>query len=102
MSRIEKILAGLVLAGLVACIVLLLAGCAPGPRPVPAIVTQRVEVPIATRCAADPGPDPAYADSNPALTAAVDLYERVKLLLEGRAQRQAREFELKAATAACR
>lgn len=104
MTRLDKLIVAVVVIGLALSIALLLAGCgAPGgPAPEPRIVTQEVKVAVPTRCTADPGPDPAYADDNPALAAAADLYERVKLLLEGRAQRQARELELKAANSACR
>lgn len=82
--------------------ILTAASCATTRAPEPTIVTQRVEIPVAVPCAADPGPDPAYADANPALQAAADLYDRVRLLLAGRDQRQARELELKAAVAGCR
>ena len=68
----------------------------------PRIEVREVKVPVSVPCAADPGPDPAYSDTAEALRAARDTFERVKLLLAGRAQRDARLAELKAANAACR
>lgn len=79
--------------GLTAC-----AGHVPPPR----IEVQKVEIPVAVRCAADPGPDPVYADTPDAISAAGDIFDRVKLLLAGRDQRDARLAELKAATAGCK
>lgn len=83
-----------------ACVALTLAACgttAPEPR----VVTQTVRVPVPVPCATRPGPDPAYVDTDDAIRSAPGLFERVKLLLAGREQRQAREAELKAANAAC-
>lgn len=80
----------------------LLAACATAPAPQPKVITQRALVPIAIRCAADPGPDPAFADTPEALRGAADLYARVRLLLAGRDQRDARLAELNAAVAGCR
>jgi hypothetical protein len=79
---------------------LALAACAsPGE---PKVTVREVQVPVAVKCASDPGPQPAYADSDSALKAAPDLYERVKLLVAGRLQRIAREAELIAANSGCR
>lgn len=61
-----------------------------------------VKVPVPVPCAIDPGPDPKYVDEDEALRNAPDLFERVKLLLAGRQQRQDRERELKAANSGCR
>lgn len=85
-----------------AAVVLALGGCATTQAPEPRLAVQKVEVPIAVACAADPGPEPAYADSPEALRQAGDIFERVKLLLAGRAQRDARLAELKGAVAGCR
>jgi hypothetical protein len=79
---------------------LLLAACASTSEP--KIRTVEVQVPVAVHCAADAGNDPQYADTPDALKAASDLFERVKLLLAGRAQRDARLAELKAANSGCR
>jgi len=79
--------------------ILLLAGCATTE---PRIEVRTVEVPVAVKCAADPGPDPVYADTDEALRQAPDLFARVQLLVAGRLQRIAREGELKAANAGCR
>lgn len=75
--------------------------CASTPHEAP-VVTRDVLVPIATKCAISAGPDPIYADSPAALLAAPDILERVRLIMAGRAQRMAREIELKAANDGCR
>lgn len=67
----------------------------------PSTKTIRVEVPIPVRCALPIGPDPDYADDKEDLAAAPNLFAKVQLLLAGRAQRMAREIELKAAVAGC-
>lgn len=77
-----------------------LAACATTSEP--RVVVKEVQIPVSVPCAADPGPDPAYSDTPEALRAARDTFERVKLLLAGRAQRDARLSELKAANTACR
>lgn len=79
----------------------LLAACATDQGPAK-VAVQRVAVPVAAKCAVDPGPDPAFADTPEAIRQAADIFERVKLLLAGRAQRDARINELKAASAGCR
>ncbi|MDB5445688.1 MAG: hypothetical protein JWQ97_1005 [Phenylobacterium sp.] len=82
--------------------ILFLAACATSQGPEPKVVVQRVEVPVAVRCSVDPGPDPTFADTADALRQAADLFERVKLLLAGRDQRDARLSELRAANAGCK
>lgn len=86
------------------CWPLLTAGsCAhDAAAPEPRIEIREVKIPVAVACAANPGPDPAFADAPDALRQAADVFERVKLLLAGRAQRDGRLAELKAATAGCR
>ena len=79
----------------------LLAACATDQGPAK-VAVQRVEVPVALPCSVDPGPDPAFADTPEAIRQAADIFERAKLLLAGRAQRDARINELKAASAGCR
>lgn len=79
---------------------LFLTACASTPEP--RIVTKEVRVPIAIKCAADPGADPQFSDTPDALKAAADIFVRVQLLLAGRAQRDGRLAELKAANAGCR
>lgn len=71
-------------------------------KPEPRIVTKEIRIPVPVACATSAGPDPAFSDTPEALRAAVDLFEQVKLLLAGRAQRDGRIVELKAATAGCR
>lgn len=82
----------------VACIVSL-GGCA--TRPGPSIDVREVAVPVAVPCAADPGPAPAYPDTDAALAAAPDVFTGVQLLKAGRKLRVARESELTAALQGC-
>lgn len=79
---------------------LVLTGCAT-TAPEPRIETRIVEVPVAVSCRVEIGPDPVYPDSDEALRAAPNTFERVKLLVAGRLLRIAREAELKAALKAC-
>ena len=84
----------------VALAALLLAGCTtPGE---PKIVTKEVSVPVAVKCAADPGPAPAFVDTRAALMGVSDIFARTRLLLAGRAQRDGWIAELEAANAGCR
>ena len=88
----------IIIAILAALCAVSLAGCATtGAAPPPV----EVLVPVATACAADPGPAPEYPDTDAALRGAADVFEGVKLLKAGRALRQARERELEAALAGC-
>lgn len=79
---------------------LALSACATTPEP--QIRTVEVKVPIAVKCAVDPGPESPFSDTPEALRAAGDLFEKVKLLLAGRAQRDARLTELQASISGCR
>ena len=83
---------------------LLLASCAskPTPRPEPVVQLVEVAVPIAVACTPDIGPEPVYIDTDAALKAAADLFERVKLLLAGRDQRIARDEVKTTALEGCR
>lgn len=66
---------------------LLLAGCQSGPQLTePRIEIQRVEVPVPVPCGASEaaGPVPAMPDTEAAIRAAPNLFERVKLLMAGR------------------
>jgi hypothetical protein len=79
-----------------------LAGCGTcKPAPIPPIqiktVIEKAPVPCEPRL---PAP-PQYADTADALKAAGDIYDKVKLLLIGREQRQGREQVLKTALQAC-
>jgi hypothetical protein len=67
----------------------------------PRIVVKEVKVPVPVACAASPGPDPAFSDTPEALRAAADVFQQVRLLLAGRAQRDGRIAELKGAVAGC-
>jgi hypothetical protein len=83
-----------------------LAACeTPGaarPEPEPRIVTVEVPVPVPVKCTPDVGPDPVYPDTDEAIAAAPNLFERVKLVVAGRLMRIARERELSAALRECR
>ena len=85
---------------------LALAACATAPaaRPEPEIRTVEVRVPVATPCPALEalGSSPAYPDTDQALAAAPNLFERVKLLLAGRVLRQTREATITAVVGACK
>lgn len=78
-----------------------LSACQTAPAPKTVIQVQRVEVPVAVKCGTDPGPDPVYSDSPEAIQSAPNLYERVRLLLAGRFEREARNAVLKASRAGC-
>lgn len=83
----------------------LLAGCATGNRvPLePTVRTVEVRVPVVVPCPALErlGPRPNYPDTNPALTAAIGIADKVRLLLAGRVLRMAREDAAEAAMQAC-
>lgn len=76
---------------LVACS--FLVACQTGPP---------IKIPVPVRCDKDPGAAPEYVDTDEKLRAAPGLFERVKLLLGGREQRQQRIKELEASTAGCK
>jgi hypothetical protein len=75
----------------------------PPPAPEPIIRTVEVRVPVPQPCPILDrlGPAPTYPDTAEALRAAPNLFERVKLLVAGRALRIAREAALIAAAQAC-
>jgi hypothetical protein len=79
---------------------LILTGCAT-TDPEPRIETRIVEVPVATPCAVTIPDEPAYSDTRAALDAAPGVFEKVKLLLIGREQREAYKNEVKAALVGC-
>ena len=80
----------------------LLGACATARPPEPQIVTQEVKVPVPTPCAAQAPARPAFADDQPAIKAAPDIFERTKLLLAGREQRDGYIGQLEAANSACK
>jgi hypothetical protein len=79
-----------------------LAACGTTPRPEPRVEIREVRIPVAVPCAKDPGPTPAFSDTTEALRAAGDIFEKVKLLLAGRDQRDARLAEVTAAIEGCK
>ncbi len=88
---------GLRCAGL--ALLTVLGACA-SPRE-PVARTVEVRTPVAVACDPQVGGAPDYPDSDQALKAAPDLFERVKLLLAGRELRRAREAELEAGIRGC-
>lgn len=78
---------------------LLLAGCA-SAAPEPVVRTVEIRVPVPVPCVIDL-PDPVYSDTAEALRNAPDIFERVKLLLAGRVERQAQDDAERAARRAC-
>jgi hypothetical protein len=79
---------------------LTLTACATASEPT--IRTVRVEVPVAVKCATDPGPRPEYPDTDAAIAGAPNVFELAKLYRAGRALRIGREAELEASVAGCR
>lgn len=78
---------------------LTLTACASAPPRVE-VRTVTVQVPVAVPCVVDV-PAPVYSDTDEALLAASDLFERVKILLAGRVERDAHDNVETAARAAC-
>jgi len=83
----------------------MLTGCA-GRTPEPEIRIVEVRVPVddpacARAALARLGPAPIYPDNAEAIRNASGLFERVQLILAGRALRAAREMALEAALEAC-
>lgn len=78
---------------------LTLGACASAP-PRFEVRTVTVQVPVPVPCVVDV-PAPVYSDTDEALRAAPDLFERVKLLLAGRIERTAHDNVETAARAAC-
>jgi hypothetical protein len=79
---------------------LTLTACATASEP--RIEVREVRVPVAVKCATDPGPRPEYPDTDAALAAVKDVFEASKLVMAGRALRIGREAELEAAVSGCR
>lgn len=87
---------------------LLLTGCGGHVQsaPEPIIRTVEVKVPVddpacAREAVGGLGTSPTYPDTDGALQAAANLFERVKLLLAGRELREAREAALMGALVEC-
>jgi hypothetical protein len=68
----------------------------------PRIEVREVRVPVAVKCATDPGPRPEYPDTDAAIAGAPNVFELAKLYRAGRALRIGREAELEASVAGCR
>lgn len=95
---------GFAIVVVVLLLLILLTGCATTRTPPePVVRTVEVKVPVPTPCKAltELGTEPKYPDSDAALTGATDLFERVKLLLQGRLLRQARLGQYQAARNSC-
>ena len=63
---------------------------------------REVKVPVPVPCAVETSERPSYADEPLAIRNALDLLERVRLMLAGREQRDQYIRELEAATFGCR
>lgn len=96
---------GFAIVVIVLLLLILLTGCATtqSPPPEPVIRTVEVKVPVPQPCKAldELGAEPSYPDTDDAVRGAPDLFERVKLLLQGRLLRQARLGQYKAARSSC-
>jgi hypothetical protein len=79
-----------------------LTGCVT-TQPTPRIQTVEVKVAVPVECKAlsDLGVTPEFPDTTDALSSAPDLFERVKLLVQGRLLRIARLAQFEAAKASC-
>lgn len=75
---------------------ILLTGCATSPQ----VVTQRVEVPIATACKTETPIVPDYCFSK--LTKDMDIFDKTKCLLSDRKLSQGYETELSVALESCK
>lgn len=76
-----------------------LAACSTPPEP--KIIVREVSVPVAVKCSPSLQLSDGYPDSAEALRGAADLFERVKLMLAGRALRDGDLAQLKAAIKGC-
>ena len=83
---------------LIAC--LALAACQSNPF-TPQVVVKEVQIPVPERCKPDIGPEPNYPDTDAALKASPDLFNRTQRLLAGRLMRIARDQVKSAALAGC-
>lgn len=95
--------------GVAAVIILLLiiliavSACAGSPSPEPQIRTVEVSVPVPIPCPAlaELGAEPDYPDTDAALENAPSLFERVRLMAQGRLLKNARLAQYVAARASC-
>lgn len=76
---------------------LLLLGACVSPR----VEYREVLVPVNVPCMNPVGPRPEYADTEEAVASAPDILDRVKLILVGREQRNARLNVLEGQADAC-
>lgn len=97
-----------IVALLIGAMSLAIVACGGPERAPPESIVQTVEVRVPVDDPACPrealarlGPSPDYPDSDAALRAAADLFERVRLLMAGRALRMPREAALSEALAVC-
>lgn len=81
---------------------LALAACGSTRTAEPEIRIQRVEVPVAVKCAVEEPDEPAYPDTDAALEAAADPGAMIGMLSAGRVLRIQFLKELRAAYSACR
>jgi hypothetical protein len=75
-----------------------LSACAGAPT---RVELQPVDTPVPVACAVDPGAPPAFPDTDAAIRAAPDIYQRARLYAAGRRLRLAWEARQAAALMGC-
>lgn len=87
------------LGGIIAAGALALSGCAHNPLPEPRVETVEVKVAVPVPCKAQVNVRKSYSDALAEF--AGDIYDQVKLLLQGRKERMADSERLKGAVVGC-
>lgn len=84
-------------------VLIFVSACASGSPPEPQIRTVEVSVPVQVPCEALKalGAEPDYPDTEEALLSAPNLFERVRLMAQGRLLKNARLAQYAAARASC-
>lgn len=98
MTRLENVATAILASGLLLGS-LVLSGCAARLTPDPIVRVVEVPKPVQQPCLARVAAKPRYADQDAA--SQYDIYEQVRALLTGIAQRGAREQKLENAVVSC-
>lgn len=85
---------------LVVLVCIALSACATAPA-APRVVTKEVLIEKSVPCKIQPPTEPEWPDTDAAILAAPNVFERGKLFVAGRLLRIAYEAELRAALSAC-